>query len=994
MKSRIIDTLKTFSSDAVINDSNSMFESLVLELGLSPSTLIERSNTLLQNILHNYASFDISTIDKFNHKIIRTFAYDLKLPMNFEVELDQEALLNEAVDSLIQKTGDDKLLSETLIEFALEKADDDRSWDITYDLNKISKRLLSENDLSYLKQLGDKTLYDFKSLKETLSKNTKDLESAIQSIASDMLTLIDECGLQFDDFSGSYLPKHFNNLTNKKFDLNFNAKWQEDIDTRVLYPKRVTEDIAAIINDIQPQIASAFLETKTQVFELLLLKNIYKNITPLSVLNAIKQELENLKVDQNKLLISEFNSIIAEEIKDQPTPYIYERLGEKFKHYFIDEFQDTSQMQWSNLQPLISNALEQEQFGKTGSLMLVGDAKQAIYRWRGGYAEQFINLFNKAKNPFFVEQKVESLDYNYRSFQEIINFNNGFFEHLSKTAFVDPSYKTLYETANQKAVIENQGYVGLTFLDIQRDDDRDLLYAEQTYNTIKKCLDNGFELGDICVLVRKKREGLAVSNYLTEQGIAITSSETLLLKNSKSVLFINAVLRLLIQPNNDEAKAEVLYHIASSRNIEHKHSFFKKYLSFQDSEFFTALEELGIIVDTNELFLKPLYSVVETIIEAFKLKETSNAYLLFYLDTVMAFSEKPLADISGFLDYFEKKENELAISAPEGQNAVQVMTIHKSKGLEFPVVIFPFADLDIYREKEPMSWLTLDPETYDGFTHTLLNFNKNVQYYGEQGQHIYNKHIAELELDNINLLYVALTRAIEQLHVISKQDVDRKGVPKATTYSGKLIDYLLNIGVWDGIQQDYSFGNPERKSDSDSKAITNTIAIELTEGSTKDLQVDLVTSSGLLWDTKQEQAIEKGNLIHDLMALVKTKSDIPSAIQNFIREGVLQNEQAPLIEKTIQEIVNHPDISDFYSEKHTIYNERNILLKDGGLLRPDRLVFTDNKKVVIMDYKTGLHSPHHKDQLQKYTYCLEDMGFEVVKKILIYINDDITIKEL
>ena len=724
MKDRIISTLKQFSDEAILKQPNPMFEAICNDLEMSPETLHDKAQKLLNTIIHNYAAFDISTIDGFTHKLIRTFAHDLKLPLNFEVELDQDALLNEAVDSLINKAGTDVALTNVLVDFAIEKADDDKSWDVAFDFNKIAKLLVNENDMPFIETLKDKTLEDFKTLKTQLKKEIAQLESVIVEKAQGVLTLIEEAGLQFDDFSGRYLPKHFQKLSEKNFNVNFESKWQEAIETKTLYPKRVTGDVASIIEHIQPQIALAFNETKQAFFDLNFSKTFYKNITPLSVLNVINIELEALKLEQNKMLISEFNSIISKEIKDQPTPFIYERIGEKFNHYFIDEFQDTSVKQWENLIPLLDNSLSKE----GGSTMLVGDAKQAIYRWRGGKAEQFIDLFNEG-NPFFIEKQVENLPNNYRSLKEIVHFNNGFFKFLSSQVFSKQTHETLYENAHQNSSKNENGYVELSFLNIEKEDDRDELFSEHVLSTINKCLENNFALKDICILVRKKKEGVAVANYLSANKIPIVSSETLLINNSPEVNFINNVLALLIQPKNNEIKISILNYLTTLFKIENKHDYFINHINLSISELFKSFEAFNIFINNNNLVQLPLYDLAETIVRSFNLVKTSNAYIQFYLDFILDFSHKKGSDISGFLAYFEKKKEGLSIVSPEGLNAVQIMTIHKSKGLEFPVVIFPYADLDIYRELEPKAWFKLDKEKYNGFSHTLLNFNKNFEFY-------------------------------------------------------------------------------------------------------------------------------------------------------------------------------------------------------------------------------------------------------------------------
>jgi ATP-dependent exoDNAse (exonuclease V) beta subunit len=241
MKARIIDTLKTFADETVLKSNDTMFESISNELEIEPLKLHRKAKSLLNSILHNYAAFDISTIDGFTHKLIRTFAHDLRLPLNFEVELDQDALLNEAVDSLIAKAGNDDTLTKILVDFAIEKADDDKSWDIAFDFNKIAKLLVNENDMPYVNSLEEKTLNDFKLLKSQLKKEISELENSIVDNAITILELIEESGLEFKDFSSSFLPKHFEKLANRNFTVSFGTKWQEDIETKTLYPKRVTD---------------------------------------------------------------------------------------------------------------------------------------------------------------------------------------------------------------------------------------------------------------------------------------------------------------------------------------------------------------------------------------------------------------------------------------------------------------------------------------------------------------------------------------------------------------------------------------------------------------------------------------------------------------------------------------------------------------------------------------------------------------------------------
>lgn len=990
MKIRILDTLKSFSDPEIISKPNGMFEAITTELNLKPTDVHLKSIALLNTIMHNYAAFDISTIDGFNHRLIRTFAHDLKIPINFEVELDTPTLLNQAVDSLISKAGTDTKLTKVLIDFALEKADDDKSWDVSRDFNSIAKLLINDNDLPHLDNIKHKTLEDFNTLKAELIKKIKNQETLIKQLATNLLDVFKSNGLDAKSFARGTLFNHFVKASNLELNNLYENKLADNIAQGNVYTKTLDSAKAQIIDQLLPEIEKVYHLIKDNVTSLKFIKAVYKNVTPLSVLNAINKELTTIKEDENKLLISEFNTLISKEIKNQPTPFIYERLGEKFRHYFIDEFQDTSQMQWENLVPLIENTLTGQNLkGEQGSAMLVGDAKQAIYRWRGGKAEQFLGL-TKSDNPFPIEKEVVRLEYNYRSFNQVIQFNNAFFNYLSNTSFSSIDYSDLYKKANQIPVLSQDGFVNIQFLDLQKEDDVNELFPETVYETINKCLDNGYNLKDICILVRKKKEGVAIAEFLSEKGVRITSSETMLINNSEEVKLVINVFKLLINPNHLEVKIKVLDYIANTNNIQDKHAFFKANLNASLQDFFKSFEQFSVYCNPTALVQLSLFDLAEQIVRSFKMTETSNAYIQYFLDIVLEFSQKQISDLPSFVDYYESKKESLNIVSPSNQNAVQIMTIHKSKGLEFPVVIFPYAHLDIYKEVEPKEWFPLDQEQYSGFSKTLLNFNKDFEAFGTTGETIYNQHRSEQELDNINLLYVALTRPIEQLYIISKKENPVKGIITQNTYSGLLTNYLIDNSLWNDAQLEYSFGKVERQSQHEDKVENTQETDQFISVSKLDHNIKIITKSGYLWDTEQENAIEKGNLIHDIMSQIQTIEDVQQVIFGYIQQGSINKQQAQILAHTINGIINTPEVNPYFTNQYTIYNERDIITKTGNIVRPDRLAIKDNEAVII-DYKTGLPNPKYQQQLEEYSDILKEMNFTVKKKILIYVNDTIKI---
>jgi ATP-dependent exoDNAse (exonuclease V) beta subunit len=989
MKTRIVDALMKFAAPSILSQSDPLFEQVVSELGTSQKEIHLKSKQLLSKILHNYAAFDISTIDKFTQKLIRTFAFDLKLPMNFEVELDTDFLLQKAVSRLLSKTGKNKALTKVLVEFAIEKADDDKSWNIALDLAKTAKLLIRESDVPFLKALSQRSLQDFVTLKTTITKDIREAELQTIDLSTQILELITASGIEFSDFTRGSLPKHFKSLVSKKFELSFTAQWQQSIETTSLFPKKAPPHIAAAIEGLRPQLKEAFHKTKEAVFRIRYLNNIRKNITPLSVLNLIHQELKSIKDEDNLLMISEFNTIISQQIKDQPAPFIYERIGEKFNHFFVDEFQDTSELQWENLVPLLTNTLAEE----NGSAMLVGDAKQAIYRWRGGKAEQFINLCNNT-TAFPFDATLSHLPTNYRSCRQVVDFNNNFFKHLSTVVFSNDTYKSLYQSPSQLEFNKKTGYVNISFLEFEKGADKSLLYAEKVLKIIKSylALSKQATLKDICVLVRKRKEGVAVANLLSQSKIDIVSSETLLVAQSPEVKYIMSVLEYVHEPSNMEAKLGVINYIASHTDVGDPHLFRVKCTPLNRPAFFKELQALGLNFSSKTALQLSIYESVEYIISSFQLAKSSNAYIQFFLDFVVEFTQKPMSSIRQFIDHYNSKKDSLSILTPKGINAVQIMTAHKSKGLEFPVVIFPFAELDIYKELEPKEWMSMDP-SYAPFPHFLLNYNKDFEAFGTEGASIYKDHQSKLELDNINLLYVALTRAVEQLYVVGNASVSKNGLENLKTYSGLLINYLKSSGKWEDDTLEYEFGSFEKIETPKPSKYPTVFQQEFISTPKDHLNLSMATSSGYLWDTTQKEALEKGNLIHLLMSKIYIKQDIEITLNYFFNAGVISSIQSEELLSTLKAIVNHPQLTSYYSSDLDVYNEKEIMTSSGKIIIPDRLVVFKDLTAVIIDYKTGDPYEKHEAQLANYSEIIEEMGYRVIKKILVYINSSLQVSE-
>ncbi|WP_411029194.1 UvrD-helicase domain-containing protein [Spongiimicrobium sp. 3-5] len=980
MKQRILDSLFLFGNIEDLEHAPDMFMDISKELHLAPPTLRQRAKRTLKEILHNYAFFDVSTIDKFTHRLIRTFAKDLKLSQNFEVALDTDLLLEEAVASLISKVGKDNQMTDVLLNFALAKIDDDKSWDIAYDLNKIGKLLFNENHSAHLKILANKSIADFLGLKQLVLDKKKKLQHKAIEQARTAETLIQEYGLNASDFPRQTLPNHFKKISEGLLDP---AKlYNNKLEQSLLEGTIVKSGVVSPSTDFTSKIQMLFLALKGLIYEISFLENVHGNIIPLTVLNSIQKELNTISQDRNLLPISSFNTLISNEIKDQPAPFIYERLGEKYRHYFIDEFQDTSEMQWNNLIPLIGNALESEnEQGKRGSLLLVGDVKQAIYRWRGGKAEQLLNLINSETNPFVVSPTTYNLPSNYRSYDEIITFNNGFFTATSP--FLGSAiYSSLFKQGNmQKTNHKKGGLVQLLFVEEEAEKNEDEQYCNSVLSILNEVLEKSYNFKDICILTRKRKHGVILADFLMQHNIPVISSETLLLQGSPKVAFLINLLRHTIQPEDVEIIYDILYFLAIE--TDHRHVFIKKNIDNLNT---LLWQEYGF--DLDYLKHSSPYDGLEYSIKQFRLAQDSDAYLTFLLDVVLEVEQKEGTGVSQFLSYWERKKEVLGITANEKTNAIHIMTVHKAKGLEFPIVLFPYANSNIYEEIEPKLWLPVPQETFKGFKEVLINKKKEVIHYNQPAKDIFDAEQHNLELDAFNLLYVALTRAVNGLYIITKKDLTAQKEPKTNYYSGIFIKYLIGNGQWEDHKLKYTFGSLDEKVMD--RALHHKQETILYRYSSKDRpSFNILTTSGILWGSDREEAIYKGNVIHFLMELIFTIHDVDHAMETLIRSGdIADNEIGPLRAKILG-IINHPKLISYYKEGNLVKNETDIITENGVILRPDRIVINKNMATII-DYKTGKESLAHKGQLLAYAEALENMGYVVAHKIIVYIGDQIT----
>lgn len=991
MKERIIRALEELSSPSD-GKRSAMGELLQQELALDPLTLATRARDVLKAILHNYTDFAIGTIDSFTHRIVRAFAHDLHLPVNFEVETDAQKLLREAVDILISRIGEDEKLTEILVQFSESRADDQKNWQVEQELQNIAKNLVTEEGSQHAALLQKLSPADFLAIRDKLRKAVYSFEERVITIATELHRQFDTLGLSESDFA------------NGKTGIagRIRAYAAGDIDNFGTENKNITKMFASgkfhsgsasataksAIESLRPTIETAWnrleelREKEFGVFQLrkLLLQNIYA----LGVLNEIEKIIFSFRQEDSIVHISEFNRIISRVVFEEPVPFIYERLGEKYTNYLIDEFQDTSVVQWQNLLPLIDNALAGANF-----TMLVGDGKQAIYRWRGGEVEQFASLPNVpgSKTNELIREREQSLIRNYkerhlnrnfRSKTEIISFNNTFFRRLA--GLLVPDHQEIYAQLEQESDPKNTGgYVRIEALEPEEGDGEEL-FIRKTVERVKALQQEGWANNQVAILTRTNRHGSSIASALLDSGIPVLSNESLLLKQSPAVNFLVSMLRCIDHPGDELAGAQALEFLVTNKKLAMPlHS---RLVEFSKAEKYlaTVLRDNGIAYDPDALSRLPVYQRCETLIALFGLTESFDSYLLFFLDEVLAYSNDRSAEKTGFMDWWEERSRTASVVVPEGMDAVNVMSIHKSKGLEFPVVILPFANWKFKRQKDEF-WVDINDPLIPEMPTALIRASEKLKQ--TPLAETLEEEISKSLLDQLNVLYVAMTRPSHQLHIFTTIAAKLNHEPK--NLDDMIAFALQQSGIpFDNGVAEYGAASSERPPMALKGATIRPTVIH--SGKWQE-HLRLRSQAGEHWDlTKPHEKRYKGLLLHRLLAAVTVPSDLEKALDEMLRLGLADTDETMLLREQASQLLQLPELQESFSGKGTVRTESELLLPDGRRLRPDRVVHLE-EKTILLDYKTGEISPLHRKQFDDYANTLQRMGYSNIEKKIVYTTE-------
>lgn len=982
MKERVIENLKTLSE----SQDNLLQKDYADDFGLTRAEIKHKASQVLQSVLHNYSDLKISTIDKFTHKIIRAFAKDLNLTGDFEVEMDKDKVLIQAIDLMISRAGEDDRLSGILLEYLNTQIDNEKDWKIEKAIFEFSKELTNEESQGFLERINEITDEDFQEIKTHLSQLYTETKKRIEVLGNEIIDLFIANGLTKADFSRGTIFNFFDSVKKGEFDklLAPPSTLTLAITDDKWLPKKASEAAKSSMATISDEIRSLYFTITRLSKDYFLYLLLNDNIFNLILLKEINQSIEFVKEEENILMISDFNRLISNEIKNQPAPFIYEKIGERYKNIMIDEFQDTSVLQWHNLLPLIDNSLSVGE--KT---LLVGDAKQAIYRFRGGKVEQFVELpsiIDKGDDFLLEEREValhynhenKVLDTNYRSHDQVIEFNNWFFDRL--TSYLEADKQKIYERQKQHSTDKNQGYVNVSFLPYDKDEITDL-YLNKTLEKIEECIADGFQLKDIAILVDKNKYGLLISNFLVNKGYKVLTSESLLIKEDKEVNFVINFLRFIQNNKDNNAKLALMKYFFTNEEYSSSLLFYSNMTNHKANiEIGEVLLQINPHFDLIALFELSLYDMAETIIRQFiPLQQTTNSFLIKLLDVIHGFASRK-NDLMEFLGFWDKKSDKISLETPE-DNAITIMTVHKSKGLQFPVVISSFTNWKFYSSFVSNKWVELTHKI-PNLPVGILPLNKNIT----GTEYAYLKEIEDknIKLDKFNLLYVALTRPEKRLYVISDDNVMSKNVYKDNLISSFLYQICLNHDQFN--EGELVIGNriPQLVKEEQGENVLELSSITSTNWREK---IRISQQYQELWGEKgYKEKIAYGNLIHNILSQIEKSEDIQVVISDYLDQGLIKNEEKELFENEIKEIISSPQVYNWFNNLGLVMNEREILSKEGKLYRPDKVISCPDKTILV-DFKTGDKHSSHASQIKNYANLLAEMGYQNIEKYLLYTRD-------
>jgi ATP-dependent exoDNAse (exonuclease V) beta subunit len=1013
MKSRIVKTLVDFTE----GKSTELKEELKKTLKQDEESFNNNAGKLLGFILHDYSDFAVCTIDSFFNKVIRSLSKEMGLPLKFDTELNQDAVVKEITGRLLLDAGKDNRLTSWLEDFIFSKMDDDKGWKIDRELHRIAKELFSEDFRAKHKPEETISIDFVKELREI----KRGFESGMKVFGNDFSKTIAANNLGIEDFSygksgvAGYLEKIKMKIPPLAYEPGKRTKdVNENPEKWVSKSSKKKDEILQLVEDkLRFILENVFKHVENNFKKYVSANEVLNLIYIAGIINKLDEKLKAYRDENDVLLISDTNLLLKDFISGADAPFIFEKTGNRYKHFMIDEFQDTSAFQWNNMMPLVENSL-----ASGSSAMMVGDAKQSIYRWRGGKMQLLLNGIQNDLRHYAAITTVENLQTNFRSKKEIVSFNNSFFSdvpaHLQLPEVTDVEKRDLVkaymiEEVEQKTSEKNieGGYVEFSFYDAKNKEEEEKgdsmskneIALNRLLITLNKLVDQGYELKDVCILVRTNPQGNEIARFLFDNGYKkIVSSESLLISKAPQIIFLINLMKLLNDSEDKVARGECLnYYLTYIHTVGNKtgHDIFKM---VNDSKLFYQTLPENFSNHLSQLKKLPLFELAEQLTAIFELNKQPDANIQRFEDLILEFLEKNPPSLSVFLEWWEENNDsdKASVIVPSNENAIQIMSIHKSKGLQFPVVIMPFAEWELKPKKDNILWVHSEENPYSQYSLLPVSTTTSLEktFFADE----YDMELQQTLIDNLNLLYVAFTRAEERLYVFCPEVKTEK-----INRTSNLICSVFNsdekwkekITEVDGIKK-YASGieavkeKKIREKNTGATSFEQPQIIPLKKYNSNPWQNKLVLAvnkNKISVDDDENTALKSdfGILVHNILSKIILATDSQKVLDEFQSSKIILPEQEKEIEKIVEDVLKICEPHKWFSQEWKIKTEALMLLPDGTVIRPDRVMIKE-KNAVLLDYKTGEEDAIHERQLNVYGQNLLASGYENVEKYLLYLN--------
>jgi ATP-dependent helicase/nuclease subunit A len=985
MKSRLVEDLTKI---ALGKNQETIFVKLKEELNLSDSEIQLRAKDSLEKILQNYGHLNILTIDSFFQSIIRSFSKELGLPLNYKIEMQLSFVQEAIVLGLYETALENKGLFKVLLNYALDQVKEGKSWNFEKSIVDFASNMfkVEANNYSYSED-------EIKAIVSKLRKSKKDYFDKVASLAKECLDKVPSF-IQDEDFAykgdfiknlrklislesdGELLKKLISESELKRFKKNISGEYPY---IKTSTKKQEIEDYFQSIEEERGQLEECISISQLKIPNTanLILKNFYQ----VGLLQFLKFELAKYREENDTLLISDLTTFINKMIEDEDIPFIYEKRGSQFQYLLFDEFQDTSLQQWQNIFPLIEHILSQARSNET-KVMLVGDAKQSIYRWRKGEIGLILNDAPQSLNDYGL--KIENLSENYRSLENIISFNNFLFEQIKNNYLTTGDIDNLLSDVKQSVGKKNhlKGYVEINIIESSEEEKwKDLVLERVLENILSLTREYKYRYTDICLLVRSNKEGNRLANYLMDNNIPCSSPDSVFLKDGVSVKFILSVLKYINNPLDTLAYTEMAYFLYLMGKID-KDKVEDVFIAYKEK----LLQQLYPIFFENirGYKSKEISTLIYRITALFDIQDKGDVFWMQLLTSVQDLERSQPSNITNFFDWWEKDGNIIKVSSGDS-DAIQIMTIHKSKGLQFPVVILPDSSWEYKPKTNSIEWLEIEEDNPFGVRGSFpvsISGALESSFFDVS----YEQERQSTFIDNINLLYVALTRPEDQLYIYMPQKPTKNTLGEILLPCFK--DGMKSLELVEETER-YFVGEKvinERTSKRDESDLITSIVSLSGMISNEVVNLNLKRASNTIFNEAQE----KGIIIHEILQKVNFKD---SNWRNIISKSQRYKKWLPVIESVLEAYNSNVMVNSWYGEKTKHYTERDIYFEN-QYLRPDRVVMMpEDNKVVVIDYKTGEKREQHVKQVENYINALKSIEQSEVRGYLVYV-DPLEIEEV